>query len=239
MHAFQSDMALAAARIALVLLNAWIVFAPAPAPGQQLGPPISLIPPPSPAHAASPDSSPPVSGPQSAVASEPLAPPSPGWSAGLVSPRDAFPTAFWRGTTRVMAGLLLARMPDTVSPVLQSLARRLLLSAGPAPEGPDSGASPLPVLRAAALLRLGELEAARAVIAAIPESERASALPLAVAADAISGDVGSACATVRDTIRRDQAVFWQTALIACQALQGETEQASLGLQLLAEEQEPQ
>ena len=45
------------------------------------------------------------------------------------------------------------------------------------------------------------------------------------------------CATVRDTVRRDQAAFWQTALIACQALQGETEQARLGLQLLAEERQ--
>jgi hypothetical protein len=134
-----------------------------------------------------------------------------------------------------MADLLLAQMPDTLSSALQSLMRRLLLSPAAAPEGPDGGDRTLPGLRAAALLRLGEIDAARAVIAAIPERERGPALPLAVAADAINGDFGRACAIVRETVRRDQGAFWQTALITCQALQGETEQASLGLQLLAEE----
>jgi len=137
-----------------------------------------------------------------------------------------------------MADLLLARMPDTLSPALQSLVRRLLLSPAAAPEGPDEGDRTLPGLRAAALLHLGELDAARAVIAAIPEGERGTALPLAVAADAISGDIGRACATVRETVRRDQGAFWQSALISCQALQDETEQASLGLQLLVEERAP-
>jgi hypothetical protein len=137
-----------------------------------------------------------------------------------------------------MAGLLLARVPDTLSPALQSLERRMLLSPGSAPEGQNGGDHTLPALRAAALLRLGELNAARAIIAALPESERRPALPLAVAADAISGEIGRACATVRGTVPHDQSGFWQTSLIACQALQGETEQASLGLQLLAEEQAP-
>jgi hypothetical protein len=137
-----------------------------------------------------------------------------------------------------MADLLLARMPDTLSPALQTLERRLLLSPAAAPEGPDENDHTLPVLRATALLRLGELDAARAVVAAIPERERGPALPLAVAADAISGDIGRACATVREAVRREEGAFWQTASIACQALQGETEQASLGMQLLAEEGGP-
>jgi hypothetical protein len=137
-----------------------------------------------------------------------------------------------------MAELLLARLPDTTSPALQSAERGLLLSPAEAPEGPDAGDQNLPALRAAALLRLGELDAARAVIAAIPEQERGPALPLAVAADAIGGDIGRACATVREAVRGDQAPSWQTALIACQALQGETDEARLGLQLLAEEQGP-
>jgi hypothetical protein len=175
---------------------------------------------------------------ESAVASEPLAAPSLGWTAGVAPPRDALPGAFWHGTPRGMADLLLARMPDTVSPALQSLMRRLLLSPAAAPEGPDEGDLTLPGLRAAALLRLGEFDAARAVIAAIPERERAPPLLLAVAADAIGGDIGKACAEVREAVRHDQDALWQSALIACQALQGETEQASLGLQLLAEERAP-
>ena len=205
----------------------------APAAAQQPGPPIPLIPPPP---AISPNLLPPPSSRDDAVASESLAPPAVGWDSAT-PPRDPLPQAFWHGTSRTMAELLLARLPDTTSPALQSLERRLLLSPAAAPEGPNAGDRDLTALRAAALLRLGEIEAARAVIAAIPDRERGRALPLIVAGDAIGGDVAGACATVRETVRRDQAAFWQTALIACQALQGETEQARLGLQLLAEEQQ--
>ncbi len=161
--------------------------------------------------------------------------PAAGWDWGTPLARDTLPDALWRGTSRKMADVLLAMLPDTTSPALQSLERHLLLSGGAAPEGPEAGDDRLPGLRAGALLRLGELDAARAVIAAIPQAERGPALPLAVAADAIGGDTRRACSTVREMVRRDEAPFWQTALIACQALQGEIEQARLGLQLLTEE----
>jgi hypothetical protein len=225
--------------ITRTLLAAVIVVVPDVASSQQsgqpLGPPIPLLPSSQPP-AARPDPS--ASGRGDAVISEALAPASPGWVDGPTPPRDALPQAFWRGTTRAMADLLLTHLPDTPSPALQSLQRRLLLSRAAPPVGPDEGDYNLAMLRAAALLRLGELDAARAVILAIPERERGPTLPLAIAADAISGDIGRACATVRETVRRDQNALWQSALIACQALQGETEQASLGLQLLADEQGP-
>jgi hypothetical protein len=233
MRAFPSSRG-AAGRLASIPFAGWIALMPAVLAAQQLGPPIPLIPPPA---EDSPNMSPPGSRADDAVASEPLAPTAAGWSSATPPPRDVLPGSSWRGTSRSMADLLLARLPDTTSPALQALARRLLLSPAAGPEGPDAGDDRLPALRAGALLRLGELEAARAVVAAIPEQERDTALPLAVAADAIGGDVGHACATVRETVRRDQGVFWQTALIACQALQGETEQARLGLQLLAEDQQ--
>jgi hypothetical protein len=218
--------------IARGLFGAWAgliaAVAYAETPGETLGPPISLLPPSVPVAVA------PGSAAEEPVASEPLAPPAPGWSAAA-APRDALPVGFWRGTPRAVAELLLARLPDTSSPTLQSLERRLLLSPAAAPEGADEPGRNLPALRAAALLRLGELDAARAVLAEMPKSDRGRALPLAVAADAIGGEVERACATVRDSVRRDQAAFWQIALIACQALHGETEQASLGLQILGEE----
>jgi hypothetical protein len=222
----------AADRLAPSLVLGWLVLV-APAAAQQLGPPIPLIPPPS---ASSPNFSPPPLSHDDPVASEPLTPPAAGWNWGT-PPRDPLPEAFWHGTSRAMVELLLARLPDTTSPALQSLERRLLLSPAAAPEGPDAADQNLAALRAAALLRLGEVDAARAVVAAIPEQEREPALPLAVAADAIGGDTGRACAAVRETVRRDQASFWQTALITCQALQGEIEQARVSLQLLAEEQQ--
>ena len=225
-------------RLAPILFLGWTALLPGTALGQQLGPPIPLLPPPS----ASSPTLPPPSGSRrdDAVVSEPLAPPSAGWIIGTPVPDDALPEGLWRGTSRNIADLLLARLPDTTSPALQSLERRLLLSPAAVPQGWGAGDDRLQMLRAAALLRLGELDAARAVVAGIPESKRGPALPLAVAADAIGGNIEDACVAVRETVRHDEGAFWQTALIACQALQGQIEQARLRLQLLAEEQqEPQ
>jgi hypothetical protein len=210
------------ARLRRLLLIAALL--PTPAVGQQLGPPIPLVPQP-----------PPGERPEAPVASEKLSPPAPGWGGHMAVPTDALPSDFWRGTPRTVAELLLAHLPETASPALQAIERRLLLSPGAAPQGPDLAGHNLPTLRAAALLRLGETDAARAVVAAVPEPERGAALPLAVAADAIAGDIDRACATVRDRIRRDQSAYWQQSLIACQALQGEAGEARLGMQLLAEQ----
>jgi hypothetical protein len=220
----------AAPHISRVLMAAGITLLPVAGSAQQLGPPIPLIQQTPPARSLD------LPIREGAVIGEPLPPLPLGWSAVTVPPRDTVPGELWRGTPRAIADLLLARVPDTLSPALQSLERRILLSSTAAPDGPDEGDRILPTLRAAALLRLGELDAASAVIGAIPEKDRGQALPIAVAVDAIKGDIGRACATVRETIRHDQAAFWQTALIACQGLQGETDQASFGLQLLGEDQ---
>src|SRR5438445_7348952 len=176
MRAFRSEQHHVVASIAPALLAASILLVPVAAScqqlGQPLGPPIQLIPPPSQPSPVSPELSPPGAIREDPVISEPLAPPSLGWASGGALPREALPEAFWRGTTRPMADLLIARVPDTLSPALQSLERRLLLSPAAAPEGPDESDHTLPARRAGALLRLGELDAARAVVAAIPERQR-------------------------------------------------------------------
>jgi len=204
---------------------------------QQLGPPIPLVPqsvaPPRTGAPVGPEPGP----PKSLLPSEPAGPATPGWAGETAPEGEPLPRDFWRGTPRALAAFLLARLPDTTSPALQAVERRLLLSPGAAPAGPDPGSpeTALPVLRAAALLRLGEVEPARAVIAAMSERDRAAAAPLQVEADLLAGDLSQACDRVADAIRRDQAMVWQRALVACQALQGEGEKADLGLQLLSEE----
>jgi hypothetical protein len=233
MRAFPSSRR-AVEQLAAIILIGWLVTPPLSARAQQLGPPIPLVPPPL---ASSPGNSPPASGRDDVVRREQLASPAAGRDSDAPPPRDALPDALWRGTPRVMADLLLARLSDTTSATLQSLVRRLLLSPAAPPEGADLNAYSLLALRISALLRLGELDAARASVAALSERERDSVLPLAIAADVIGGDIGRACATVRETVRRRPGAFWQTPLIACQALQGEIEQARLGLQLQAEEQQ--
>jgi hypothetical protein len=207
------------------------ILLPAFAAAQPPGPPIPLIP-----------SAPPLSkepapppGAKPAITSEPLSAPAPGWSGDIAPPKRPLPANFWQGTPRAVADILLSRLPETTSPALQSLERSLLLSPAAAPSGPDMPGMSLPALRAAALLRFGKIDAARAVLAAAPQSEQPSLRRLAVAADTITGNLDRACATVRRAIRGNQDAFWQRALIGCQALAGENTEAQLGLQLLAEE----
>jgi hypothetical protein len=206
-------------------IAALLLLLPLAARGQQLGPPIPLFPPAAGERPAGGE----------AITGERLMPPQGGWSGEVTPQGEGLPRDFWRGTSRALADSLLARLPETQSPAVQSLLRRLLLSTAAAPIGPDLPGRRLPVLRATWLLRLGEIDAAREVIRAMPPGDRDAALPLAVAADAIAGKVDRACAAVRDAIRRSQELAWQRAQIACQALTGQVGEAELGLQLLAEQ----
>ena len=209
--------AVAAAALALLL--------PAAVAAQNVGPPIPLV----------PETPQPQGG---AITSETLAPPAAGWGGGTTPPGKPLPADFWRGTPRAVADILLSHLPATPSPAFQRLERRVLLSPGAAPEGDDAAGLDLPQLRAKALLRLGEIDAARAVIEALPEKDRASAWPLSLDIEVVAGHLDRACQIVRDRIHLDQGVYWQGALIGCQGLEGKTGQASLGLQVLAEEKAP-
>ena len=207
----------AAAGLALVFAGAVLA--------QNLGPPIPLY----------PETSPPAG----SITSQSLAPPAAGWSGGTMPPGKPLPADFWHGTPRALADILLSHLPTTPSPALQRLERRVLLSQGAAPEGADAPGLDLAMLRAKALLRLGEVKAARAVIDALPEEKREPSWPLYVEVAAIAGKLDRACHTVRDRIHLDQGVFWQRALVGCQGLEGKIGQARLGLQILAEEKTPQ
>lgn len=227
---------------ALLIAGLALGLPAAMAVAQQVGPPIPLVQPPGPAPqppaTASPAPAAVPAVPGRTIAGEPLGSPAVGWTGETSPSADALPREFWHGTPRALAEMLLARLPDTTSPALQALVRRLLLSPGAAPAGDDPAGTPvlLPGLHAAALLRLGETEAARHVIDAVPEQHRAALQPLAVEADAIAGHVDEACDKVGAAIRGDQSAFWQRALIACQIMRGEAEKASLGLQLLGEQE---
>ncbi|HEV2300793.1 MAG TPA: hypothetical protein VGR91_04415 [Stellaceae bacterium] len=225
MAASRSDGRRRRRRLAGLAAAGFALLSPAALSAQNLGPPIPLFP-------EAPRA------PGGAITGEPLAPPAAGWSGDTTPPGKPLPADFWHGTPRALADILLSRLPTTPSPALQTLERRVLLSQGTAPEGADAQGLDLPMLRAKALLRLGEVEAARTVIEALPEKERGATWPLYVEVVAIAGKLDRACQTVRDRIHLDQGVFWQRALIGCQGLQGKLGQASLGLQILAEEKAP-
>ncbi len=198
------------------------VLWPAKLFGQSVGPPIPLFPKER-------------SRSGGGVTSTPLRPPPEGWSGDTSPQGKPFPKDFWQGTPRALADTLLAHLPLTRSPSLQALERRLLLSPGAPPRGPDAAGLDLPTLRARLLLSLGALSAARAVVAATPGPKSDARLRIAVDAAAIGGHLDRACGRVRERIKSEADISWQRALIACQALEGHLREARLGLQVLAEE----
>ena len=154
----------------------------------------------------------------------------------LTAQNGGFGYDMWRGTPRVIVDSLLPEMPArVVSPTLRDLARRLLMSAAAVPQGTGTEGS-LVAKRISLLAAMGDLEAADALLRAAPG--RAGRGRLArVEADLrlLTQDHERACALAAGAVdHREQDLFWQKALIFCQALAGQRAQAGLGLQLLRE-----
>ncbi len=157
-------------------------------------------------------------------------------SAGaLTAAHGGFGASMWRGTRRSLVEMLLPRLPvDTGSRAMRDLMRRLLLSAAGAPEG-ESVPGSLAALRARMLLAMGDLEGVEGLLEAA--SARAADPVLArIRTDALllANDNAAACAVAADQISEATAVYWQKALIFCQALAGEHDRAALGVALLGE-----
>jgi hypothetical protein len=147
------------------------------------------------------------------------------------------PRDLWQGTPRKLVASLLPQLAPTTSPILQSLSRRLLLSDGVAPQGPDAPGGPsVAMLRIDRLRALGEIGGALAVIGVLPASMRGDNLDRErIELDFAKNDSAGGCRDVQDSIARHQGVWWDRALIACQALAGDQEKAGLGLGLLREQ----
>ncbi|WP_316977838.1 hypothetical protein [Shumkonia mesophila] len=147
-----------------------------------------------------------------------------------------FGEAMWRGTPRALLERLLPYLPVAVdSAAMQSLARRLLLSAAVPPpvEGGKKGS--LLATRADLLLRMGAFEAVDALLAVTPNRTEDPALARIEAnARFLANDNARACALVATRIRDTDTDYWQKALIFCQILAGQHAQASLGVSLLRE-----
>lgn len=204
--------------------------------------PVRLLPPPPgtgpavPEPPAAPTPSPPA---DESISATPLAPVDPAWVGTLGAPQ-ALPQTMWQGTPRRVVAVALPALGPTTSPVLQDLSRRLLLSNAAPPAGQDPPDQPgLAALRVERLAALGEVEGAIAVIDALPgalrdESMARRRIELAFA----KNDAEDACRSVQTNIARYQSVWWDRALIACQALAGDREKAALGISLLHEQKAP-
>jgi len=174
-----------------------------------------------------------------AISATPLPPVDAAWVGTLGAPK-ALPQTMWHGTPRAVVVAALPALGPTTSPVLQDLARRLLLSNALAPLGQDLPNQPgLAALRVERLAAIGEVEGALAVIDALPgtlhdETVARRRVELAFAKNTPE----DACRMVQASIARYQSVWWDRALIACQALAGDREKAALGISLLHEQKAP-
>jgi hypothetical protein len=224
--------------VAYLLILASVCALARPAAAQS-GQPVPLYPVQPPA--ASPSATQPVTAPPPAasdlgIEAEPLAPVDPAWVGTLGAADRALPRSLWSTTPRSFIAAALPLLQATNSPVLQDLARRLLLSDAIAPRGQDNANGPsLAELRLDRLLALGDSDGA-ALIDALPQNDASEnfardAVELRIA----GGDLAGACRLVTDHVGRYRNQWWNEALVACQALTGAYDQAGLGLSALRDQ----
>jgi hypothetical protein len=219
-----------AASAALLLLLAPPAFA-------QFGAPIPLVPAspstkPAPAAPAAPEA---PAGGSDDISATPLAPMDPSW-VGILGPADgAFPRTLWATTPRAVVLAALPLLQPTTSPVLQDLARRLLLSDAIAPSGQDAAGKPgLAELRLDRVLALGRIDGIP-LIAALPQAQATETFDRdSVELHFAANDINGACRLAQDRAARYHDGWWDRALVACQALTGHFDEAALGLSALRE-----
>lgn len=161
---------------------------------------------------------------------------------GLISQQQGgFGPTVWQGATRADIDQYLTRLPvPTHSPVMNDLARRLLLTGAPPPEGASGGVSLL-ATRINRLVAAGETEAALELAKAAGK-ERPPAVAAGLARAALAqGDGRLACDALKDIppgndpAHDDMAAFSVKLSTYCQISSGNTEIASLTMDLAREE----
>jgi hypothetical protein len=152
-----------------------------------------------------------------------------------------FAAGMWLGTPRPTIRRLIGSIPAEIhSPVMRSLAERLLLTAAALP--PADGAAqkdgPAPsvlVLRVERLMAMGMIDEARALILASPiRSSDPDLVRLHVEALLLANDLGAACATAKRDAGRQLSIYWQEIGVFCRFLDGDKDGAQLGANMLAD-----
>ena len=163
----------------------------------------------------------------------------------------------WAGSDRALVAALIRSLPgDPASPTLRALTTRLLLSNARAPGTSGAGApagGPILAdavagaqegldggflrLRAERLHAMGELAGLNRLLSIVPQRAEDSWLAQArVEGLLLAGRDQEACGQVRSAVARFAgAAYWGQALVFCQLLAEQRDQAFLGLDLLREE----
>ncbi|HEY9080942.1 hypothetical protein [Magnetovibrio sp.] len=155
--------------------------------------------------------------------------------AGVLSTAEGgFGAAMWAGTQNGVIEHLLPQVPvTTASPAVRDLMRRLLLTGAEVPEGGVTGA--LISLRAGLLSAMGDFVGVKSLLNAVPgRATNPDLLRVEVDTRFLTGDVARACQLAHAYIQEQQSSYWQKAFIFCQALEGDSAKARLGLALLEE-----
>jgi hypothetical protein len=142
------------------------------------------------------------------------------------------PPTLWTGasvkTVRAVLPLLAAK---TLTPAGAALARRVLATGAQGPEGARQDPA-LAAGRSEALLVQGDAKAAAAVLTHAPGADRNADLARATAeADLLAADDAGACRTAQGLTEGRDDPYWLKLRAYCQAIAGETAQASLTFDL--------
>lgn len=113
---------------------------------------------------------------------------------------------------------------------LSALLQRLMLTRAAVGGGAD-----LAALRAQTLVRLGNVDGARALVSSIEGSiSGAAPVQAEIEASLVEGDTGEACRAAGGATQAEFDLFVQRALVFCQIVAGENDRASIGLDVLRE-----
>lgn len=143
----------------------------------------------------------------------------------------------WQGSSGAKLTALLPQLPAPVTePALRDLQLRLLLTEAPGPNA-AGGIDSLVPLRADRLHMMGfDAEALKLT------QQAGRAGPAGDPREAVdqlwsAGDEDAACDQVQAQIAGEQSIepYWRQALVFCQILRGETDQAAIGVDLLREQ----
>lgn len=138
------------------------------------------------------------------------------------------PQDLWRGTPLDTARVVLPMLSTRpLSPAAAALARRLLATGAPGPEGAANDEM-LAGARVNALISLGDVKAASRVLERAPGLDRSAELSRAAAESALlAGDVARACQLAGGLSTGRGDIYWLRLRALCQAEAGQGAQAQL------------
>lgn len=168
------------------------------------------------------------------VEAETLGTVNPDVAGAIRTEEGGFGSAMWMGTQWSVLENLLPQIPVTTSsPAMRDLMRRVLLTGAEVPQGGEPGS--LISLRTGLLSAMGDFVGVNNLLKVVPgRTGNPDLLRVEVDTRFLTGDVARACQVAHAYIQEQQSSYWQKAFIFCQALEGDTDAALLGMSLLEE-----